>query len=1149
MLHLALLGTFAVTLDGEPVTAFELDAARALLAYLVLNPVPHRRESIATIFWEDRSTDSALKQLRLALNKLRAALPRSDDFIRSDARTLQCNNEFIHSDTAQFDALAQELAAHKHRRLRGCDTCLEKMKSAAQLYRGELLAGITLDSQPFEEWLRGERERYHHQALEIFYELAEAAIERAEWGEAEKHARRQLSLEPWREEAHYQLILTHAARQQRSAALAQYRDCVKILERELGAAVTGRTRELAEKIKDEGGSMKDESDVLIRLIPLLGRETEISTLAARLLEPATRLVSIVGMGGIGKTRLAQDVAQQVRYSFEHGVLYVSLADASAQPILETLLDTLAQTLALRRDARPLQTQVLDVLTERDLLLVLDNLEPWLANDGDATRAFISKILTGAPRVVLLVTSRETVSLQAEYKFLLEGLAFPPTETAPRHLRSYPSVELFIERAERIAPPMNWNDDALTHVARLCALVNGSPLALELAASWMNRATLAEIISNLEAGVDALATNFSDVPTRHRSMRAVFDQSWNYLPPPAQILFAQLAIFRGGFTRAAVQHITQEKNSNALLDLLQERSLVTRDAHGRYTMHELVRQFAEEKTRIADRKSQIESDSDASGSVATDDTRYALRDTHSHFYLSLLTTHADTLTHRSADAPLAELRADLENIRLAWQTAIETGEWERIDASLESSVSFFARLSLMPESARMVGEALTRAEAARAAERFTARLHAHYARCLNEIARYPEALDHARSAAEYADQMGDDTLLAVSEFAQGYVFVYTVDYAAARYHFENARAAAERAGDKQKQADAHLLLLQIYYRTGEWERDWETGQRALELYRQVQDVVGQGQALLDLALSQVEQSNPARAHELFLQAEPLIAQSDDLALRATAESRHAILLYELGEYGQAEHNFIRSAMRQRQLGNRRSLASILAHYGTMLYATAQFEQARATLTEAIELSHAIGWRNNETWARLRLAQVCLAMDTPRAAQEILEHVLEITREYKFDDDTAEAYLVLGHAAYALDDLARAQAHYNEACDLMQAVNEESIIVEAWAGLARIALRQGNAPRALEIIARILVELETHHGFALFDPLLVYLTCYQVLRANADARAARILQEAHQMLQTRAATLEDSVTRRGYLENIAAHRELQRAFNAQIDNPDV
>jgi len=318
---------------------------------------------------------------------------------------------------------------------------------------------------------------------------------------------------------------------------------------------------------------------------LIGREAEGNALQQMLLEERSRLVTLIGVGGMGKTRLALQSAQALASQLPHGVAFVALTPLqSAQHLSATLADTLGITL---QGASAADEQVFAWLADRHMLLILDNFEHLLLDNGAI--AWLKTLLDQAPALQLLVTSRERLRISGERVFELGGLSLPNTTRAPE---ASEAVMLFLERAQRAQSDFTLNSSNRAAVFRICELVEGMPLGIELAAAWVRVLSTEEIAEELARNIDFLAFADRDAPVRHRSMRAVFDHSWKLLSEPERSALMGLAIFRGGCTREAA-----EKVAGATLPLLAsliDKSLLRRNALGaaaRFDLHELIRHYA------------------------------------------------------------------------------------------------------------------------------------------------------------------------------------------------------------------------------------------------------------------------------------------------------------------------------------------------------------------------------------------------------------------------------------------------------------------------------------------------------------------------------------------------------------------------------
>jgi predicted ATPase/class 3 adenylate cyclase len=394
----------------------------------------------------------------------------------------------------------------------------------------------------------------------------------------------------------------------------------------------------------------------------VGRETELGEIERLLGEPECRLLTLVGPGGVGKTRLALEAAARKIDTYPHGVHFVPLASVVSPDLLApAMAESLQFSIDGAHSGFSAQDQLLGYLSERSTLIILDNFEHLL--DGSS---LVSRVLERAPQVEILATSRERLNVQSEWIVDVDGLQIEENGNGGRHATS--ALRLFVERARQVDPGFELGDEDRLQAARICRLVDGMPLGIELASAWVSTLRCAEIADEIERNIDFLATSMRDVPERHRSLRAAFEQSWRLLTDEERDVFERLSVFRGAFTRDAAAAVAGA--DLRLLSDLQRKSLVRRLELGRYELHELLRQYAEE--RLAAAPERLE----------------ATRERHARFYVEMLTDRVrDLLGERMLQAR-DELRGDVDNLRFGIESAVTHWSPDEARATLGALSAFF-----------------------------------------------------------------------------------------------------------------------------------------------------------------------------------------------------------------------------------------------------------------------------------------------------------------------------------------------------------------------------------------------------------------------------------------------------------------------------
>ncbi|MGB1253064.1 MAG: BTAD domain-containing putative transcriptional regulator [Candidatus Promineifilaceae bacterium] len=656
--HLTLFGGFSAHRNNlqEPIH-LRTDKIRALLAYLAVEADrPHRRDTLATLFWPTMSDSIAKRNLRQSLHRMKQAIALPDGWIEMTRQTVMLHGTQVASDVTQFEQIIHACEVQQQDQPHTNEKALKQLNTAVQLYSGEFLQGIHIDDAlGFTEWLTVRRERYHQQTLTALHLLSDACLRRKSYDKANGYAQKQLRLEPWQESAHRQAIRAFAFQGQRAAAFAQFERCKTVLQAELGVSVSAETAHLHSQLlanslnSHQTDKRTHHHNFPVRLTPFIGRQSDIDTLIAHLTQTTCRLLSVIASGGMGKTRLAIEAATALAeqtHLFQDGLYFVSLAAINSPELLATAIGT---QLGMRFlvSSTP-QEQLLSYLYDRDCLLVLDNFEHIIV-----AKQLVAEIIQTAPAVKLIVTSREALNLHAEQRLILDGLV------------KAEAMQLFTQSARRTQPSFTVSAENQPALHQICQVTGGLPLALEMAASWTRLLSCEQIATQIANHNAAFLENRADLPDRHRSVRAVFDHSWALLNSAERNTLAQLAIFRDGMTLDAILAIT-DATLNEIANLL-DKSLITKQAT-RFAHHPLLRQLAAEKL-VANSSQQ---------QVAT---------RHADFYAQFLQTHfADIQLNKPA--VLQRVSAELGNIDAAWRFALTHKQVTNITISYRPLATFY-----------------------------------------------------------------------------------------------------------------------------------------------------------------------------------------------------------------------------------------------------------------------------------------------------------------------------------------------------------------------------------------------------------------------------------------------------------------------------
>lgn len=1083
--------------SGQPV-AMRSRKQLALLVYLATeHPTAHSRETLMALFWPEETTAVAQNNLRVTLSRLRtlagklvAAATPVGELLIADRNNIQIDPFWIDTvDVNRFNRLLERTRCHDHDLRSECGICQEALRAAVQLVQGNFLEGFGLDECPaFEEWLFMQRERLHLLVLEAYADLATFAEAKGDLSAGRGFAQRQIEIDPLREPAYRQLMRILVKQGERSLALATFERCRTVLREELGLDPEFETFALHGQLLGEGeGHAASANGAPARhhlpqqLTPFIGREEELAQLQAQLSSPTYRLVSIVGPGGIGKSRLAQQVAAQQIGAFADGVYFVSLTQA---PSIESIPATIAETIGLAfvtSQKNPAE-QLFKMIGSKRMLLVLDNFEHLTEGAG-----LLLDLLRRSPNVVLLVTSRERLNLQAEDLFELHGLP-TPVDANGAAASTFAAVRLFVDRAHRLDKQFKLTAAQLPHVVRICQLVEGFPLAIELAATWLGDLTCQEIVAELTTGLDRLETTLGDVDPQHRSLRAVFNSSWRLLSAAERQTLAQLAIFRGGFHIDAARIVANA--SPSILSSLRNKSLLRSSGSRRYDMHALVHQFSAEI-------------------LATSPAIEGVRDAHCHYFMNLLAEKTVALDTREAGLAGKIIAVDWENVMLGWQTATAQSALPRIERALEGLMRFCDLRGLIQEVEMLLTRALAAVEAAEKLRHDARQCLELRCRLLSTLAYFAEysgqfdrTVELSQQALTLAHQLNDEALIVGVYLNQAKAFELVPDnhqgLALAEKTLQIAQTAglelqagvcleligynAYALGDYPRSRAIYQQLVDFHERTGRLELPTRLaisilGQIALE-QGQYEQGLYYSQHFLERSEATDDRLNIAHAHDYLAGA---WAQLGNYARSLVAASNCQVRADILGDTLLRQRALIRKAFAHRQ--------------------AAAVPEALLCAGEAVTLA-----RGGSSPTLLGTALVQLA----------------------------EAQMA---AASHRGDWEAAAANFVEAVTRLQTLDRPVKGFEAQIGLAELAYRQGNLEPAMHQVTPIMPRLPSMAADGWDEPIRAYVVCVQILRAAHDARAEGLLDQGLQLLACLAQNIGDSTLREHFLNAIPAHRQLR------------
>ncbi len=1001
-----LLGGVTLKLNGSPPPGLTSRKAVALFVYLICHPgQPFSRDLLANLFYGHLPQPRAAADLRVLLSRLRP-LSQYLRVTRHDV-AFDPNHPYWLDTLAMEEGLAA-LAAQTTSRAALSPQAAEGLETALALYRGDFLAGFHVpDALVFEEWAVVERERLGRLALEGLERLVSHYSVTGEFGAGLKAVTRLLELDSLHEAGHRHMMRMLARSGQPNQALAHYRTCCQVFADELEAEPSSETKVLYGRIRDMAKG--PAHNLPSWSTSFVGRKEELAWIAQRLQTPGCRLLTLVGPGGIGKTRLAIEAARGQVDQFWGGVRFVSLVEVdSIQQVISAMATALNLTFQGPEDPK---TQLLRRLRNKSVLLVLDTFEhlvtPPLSLQEGATKRrggshrplkgrqrggsaaqLLADILQAAPRVKLLVTSRQRLNLSGEWAMPVGGLPLPASAEA-EHLARSGAAQLLVERGRQVRPGFRLSAADRPAALRLCRLVGGMPLAIELAAGWLKLVSPAAIAREIERDLDVLAASYYDVPERQRDIRAVFEYSWGLLSETERRGARALAVFRGGFRRQAAEAVLGEKEKGAggqvlrLLSGLVDKALLVATPTGRYTQHPLVRQFAGEKL------------------AAWPEELAQARERHGRYYAAFLEQRRTDLEGPRQMEAFAEIVEELENIRTAWHWANDGGRVAEIGMSLECLFLYFTTRNRYREAQAFFGQALDTVQQ------------------VSERASEPAALGSDQVTKAVPDRE-TTAVLSRALVCQAMCMVHL--------------GALEQAGVEGVK-DLVVRSLDLARSTGEY-KTIVVALDTLGLVALAQGQVKQARTYVEEALRLARAKGDAWLCAMSLSYLGGCARREDYA-EAAAYYRESVAICQ-------------------DRGDLRGYMASLFQLGEMTRLCGQLAEAKSIFDEGLVISRELDNLIARVWFLAGLTELAFASGDYRQAGDYLQECLTIAEE---DDNywgPVPDLTRIGNPAEAIRNCPAAQEYFNESVRLALDLHFQTQVLEPLVRLAELLV--GNSGRA-------------------------------------------------------------------------------------------
>jgi predicted ATPase/DNA-binding SARP family transcriptional activator len=1032
LLEIRLFGAFGAWLEGQPLPPLRSRGEKWLLALLALRPGGAvSREWLSATLWPNSNTAMALYNLRRCLTNLRGALGAETNLLLAPTpKTLCLDRANVRVDVADFDAA---IAAGG----------IEDLEQAAALYRGPLLETCT------EEWVLSERIEREHTYLSALATLA------AHWACVNQPAaavrclRLVIAADPLREANHATLMQALADCGDYAAVSQVYRDLRLLLHQELNIAASAETDALYRRLRQQARQVAlrpsapralPHRRLPVPLTNLVGREAEIAQVVDCLRNG--RMVTLLGSGGIGKTRLAIAAAEALAPDCPDGVWFVEMTSLT-DPAL--VVQTVARALGVKEAAsRPLVETLAAKVASRSLLLILDNCEHL----RDACATLADALLSRCSALRLLATSREALAIVGEFRYHTPSLALPPPaspnhpsgsgEKDPAWLMEYGGMRLFVERAMQVRPSFRLTTRNVASVLRVVRRLDGIPLAIELAAARMGSLSIAEIQTRLQDCFAFLESGHRTAVPRHQTLRALIDWSYDLLNAREKALLQRLSVFAGGWTLEAAEHVTSEPDSvSSANDADLRRANPTREDPDAAVTPQCTFQNPKSKIQnpaVLDPLTALVDKSLVMFEEQQGEAHYRLLETMRQYAGDRLAESGEAETYRSRHRDYFLALAEDAKEKL---TGPEQGLWlDRLETehdNLRQALTFCAEGPNGSDEGLRMGAALqhfwyTRGYLREGRDRLTALLERS------------EARQHTKAYAEVL------TGVASLCHRQG-------EYSAAQVMHEKSLVIMRKLGDRRGVAQSIANLGLLAYRRGDYSTARSMHQESLAIRRDLGDRHSIAYSLSNLGTLAYYQGDYASADSLHQESLQINRESGDRWWIAITLQNLGLVACDQGDYAKSQSLHEESLAIRKDLGDRWGIAMSLRNLGLVARNQGDCVRARSLLEESLAIWRELGDRSAISLALGDLGSAAYGQGDGVKARSLQEESLAIRRELGDRWGMAMSLGNLGLVACDVGDYVTARSLLNESLEIRMQLGDRSGIALCLGNLGRLAYCQG------------------------------------------------------------------------------------------------